>query len=98
MKYLSTRAFLFIVAMVTVMSVWELAKAESTYRHGSRIIEAGDTGDKVFSIMGSPIATYVMTDRRGAKTSESWKYQEGKTVIWVTMQGERVVDITEVKL
>jgi len=98
MKNFSAKAFLFFVSIITAMSFWELARAESTYRHGSRIIEAGDTGDKVFSIMGAPIATYVMTDRRGAKTSESWKYQEGKTVIWVTMQGDRVVDITEVKL
>lgn len=62
---------------------------------GSRVLVVGDSIARVFEVAGKPDRVVRLENTYGGAVAERFEYYVGSKVISVTVQGSKVVDVSE---
>ena len=85
-----------IATIVLVLLFAGAAGAADTATFGMKVITTGDSIAKVYQVAGEPTRVVPLENRYGAGMGERLEYHRGNKVIQITIQGGRVVRISEI--
>lgn len=84
------------LALFATLALAAVPALATSVTFGSRLIVIGDSVGKVFEVAGAPDRTVQLVNKFGAGTGERFEYYRNGKTISITVQGGRVIDVSEV--
>lgn len=84
----------YVMGLMLALSLSGAAWAQSV-TFGSKLVVVGDSIAKVFDVAGKPDRIVRLENKYGGAVAERFEYYRGNKTISITVQGSRVIDVSE---